>query len=181
MDWTPLTTRAYQKRLVNGQGSALQEHGDGPVKQPIPYYTRVGWNRTKRGKKCSLRVVQIETPYDVTDPVDNPAFGDNQEATVEAPSIFKVHSQSKDKWYKVIWAGSSASSSCKCKDYKWNQVCKHIRAVRRWRLKTKDMWHGGLDYEQLDKTFASDDEDDMGNLAEQIDRNIKILQFGPDN
>lgn len=42
----------------------------------------------------------------------------------------------KDVSYKVYWNYDCSTSVCECLDWKWDQECKHVRAVMRWRRKS---------------------------------------------
>lgn len=102
------------------------------------------------------------------------------------PVEFRVKSQSEKKLrYRVQWTGASNGSTCTCKDYKWSQVCKHIRAVRRWRRAQKNYARGTPQYanilgEVLERTFESDGEEDMANSIEAADRITKMQRYGSD-
>lgn len=192
----PVNAFSYDKRYKNGAKEVITDHGPGPTAQPIPYYRRVGWNRTRRGQKllgkskagrwasrvllCSDGVSNF--PVAFNDPATAPLHG----ASAMNPIKFRVKSQSeKNRLYRVDWTGASLGSSCTCRDYKWDQVCKHIRAVRRWRREQEyfgqhTVYSGALDGEILEHTFESDGEEDIANAIEAADRVGKISQFGSD-
>lgn len=105
------------------------------------------------------------------------------EANEEMVHVYRVRSQRTRDKYIVKWKGTSTKSKCTCKDWSWNQVCKHIRAVRRHRritrqnLDEEDM--DALENEELDNTFE-DVEDQVLNEAEQLQGQILGLRWGPE-
>lgn len=183
MDHAPLTTTPYAKRNRDGLGHKIRDHGEGPVKQRVDYYLRVGWSRTRRGEKTRRNVAWIGNYFitfrhGFTDPVT--AFP--EPADEMSPLKFRVQSQSGRGSYIVHWTGHSNTSTCSCPDYKWKQVCKHIRSVRLWRESQKESLVNkeDLEGELLDRTFEELTPEDLGNQAEELDRQGRILAFGGD-
>lgn len=161
-----------------------------PVAQDIPYYRRVGWSRTVRGKrvKRQRKILWVGADGLITVPTFNPKHVYPIEATPLTPHTYKVRSQRwaenfNKVWYKVKWKGSCTTSSCKCPDWAWNQVCKHIRAVRRHRRITKrslpEEDKDAFEDENLETTFSEED-DKVLNEGEEIQGQLLGLRWGPE-
>lgn len=176
-DWVPshLTREYHPDRYANPNKP--------PTRQDVGYYRRVGWCRTRRGKKIHKKggVWQISNGITKFSPGEcDPEYGFPGDASHSTPIRYRVPSQVSDRHYKVDWTGHSTSSSCTCKDFHWGQVCKHVRTVRRWREEMKKAQpHAVGEDEVLDQTF-SEEEDKVHNEAEELEAKALAIQWGPD-
>lgn len=173
-DWVPPTlTRDYFPR----------RDAPPPQRQEVAYYRRVGWSRTVRGIRVKrmrkIKWLGVKGLIEAT--VKNPRDVFPIEANEELPHVYKVRSQRTREKYIVKWKGKCTNSKCSCKDWSWNQVCKHIRAVRRHRKTTKKYLKeedkDAFEDENLDNTF-SEEEDQVLNEAEQLQGQILGLRWG---
>lgn len=182
MDSAPLTVIPYARRRRDALGRKVRDHGPGPEKQPVEYYQEMGYSRKRRGSKIG-RVELIGTTFiTYPRPERDPTIAPAELADEFSPVRFRVKSQRGEGSYIVLWTGRALESSCDCPDWKWGQVCKHIRGVRRWRKRQRDALVNKevLEDELLDGSFEEGTKHHHADILEEADRQIRIIVIGPD-
>jgi hypothetical protein len=136
-----------------------------PRRQVPQYYYAVGMSRKKRGERTyKWGRVRQRNPVSPQPPFLREALhlsGLGARAHRRAKKVLKgIYKQSyirkakegirndlaveyvvksetkKNVKYNVYWNGDCKLSTCDCLDWKWNQECKHIRAVMRFRRRS---------------------------------------------